>query len=314
MTDQRDNCKVESVLGNQGITRRKAVKTIAGGVSALAAYHTLPVNWSTPIIEQIFIPAHAQTSGCVGCSLEDPCTAELVSGDQSSSIDVIRVSGIVTPPVGGLEVTIEATPNGGSGGPVMVNTSTASDGTYSAEVTMVGGPGIVGVGVTTSIAGANGVVHCSAGIPPADHPSAQPPQTTQPPTASCSQCGQQLLTDGIGGQPRWNSLLVPYNSNENSYLFSDAASFMTQLVSLSDTCIGSTLRLELGDGGGTGPLRVRLGVGNTVRETTYSGGGLIFEMVVPVGPTSPTVVDIRQASLPFDNTTKIIGPKLTVIC
>lgn len=292
-------------------SRRRAVKAIAGSVGALTAYHVLPAKWETPIIEQIFLPAHAAVSGI---ALSDPCTAELVSGNQESSIDVVRASGFVTPPVGGLEITIVATPNGGSGRPVSTATSTASDGTFSVEVTMIGGPGIIGVGVTTTVANVNGAAHCSVGIPPADHPSAQPPQTTQPPTASCSQCGQQLLTDGIGGQPRWNSLLVPYNSNENSYLFSDAASFMTQLVSLSDTCIGSTLRLELGDGGGTGPLRVRLGVGNTVRETTYSGGGLIFEMVVPVGPTSPTVVDIRQASLPFDNTTKIIGPKLTVIC
>lgn len=44
-------------------SRRRAVKTLVGGVSALAAYHTLPVNWSTPIIEQVFLPAHAQTSG-----------------------------------------------------------------------------------------------------------------------------------------------------------------------------------------------------------------------------------------------------------
>lgn len=69
MADKKDNSNVESVSGNPGITRRKAVKTIAGGVSALAAYHTLPVNWSTPIIEQIFVPAHAQTSGA---ALVDP--------------------------------------------------------------------------------------------------------------------------------------------------------------------------------------------------------------------------------------------------
>ena len=95
-------------------SRRRAVKTIAGGVGALAAYHVLPVNWSTPVLEQIFLPAHAAVSGI---TLSDPCTAELVSGNQESSIDVIRASGFVTPPVGGLDVTIVATPNGGSGGP-----------------------------------------------------------------------------------------------------------------------------------------------------------------------------------------------------
>ena len=160
----------------KSVSRRKAVKQIVGGVSALAAYNMLPVKWEKPIIEQIFLPAHAAVSGI---TLSDPCTAELVSGNQESSIDVIRVSGFVTPPVGGLEVTIEGTPNGGSGGPVTVTTSTASDGTYSAELTMVGGPGIVGVGATTTVAGVNGAVHCSVGIPPADHPSSQQPQPPQ---------------------------------------------------------------------------------------------------------------------------------------
>jgi hypothetical protein len=43
--------------------RRKAVKAIVGGVTALAAYNVLPVRWGTPIIEQVFLPAHAATSG-----------------------------------------------------------------------------------------------------------------------------------------------------------------------------------------------------------------------------------------------------------
>lgn len=292
------------------ISRRKAVKTIAGGISAIAAYHVLPAKWSTPIIEQIYLPAHAQTSGS-GITLSDPCIVELVSGNQESSIDTIRVSGFVTPPASGLDVTIEATPNGGSGGPVTVNTSTASDGTYSTEVTMVGGPGVVGVGVTTTVAGANGVAHCSVGIPPADHPSAQQPQPPQP---TCPQCGQQLLNDGIGGQPLWSSLLVTYDSNENSYLFTGPGTFMQQVVALSSTCTGVTLQLTFGDGGGTGPLKVSIAVGNTVRETIYTGGGLNFDMVVPVGPTSPTLVDIRPASIPFDASTKILAPKLTVSC
>lgn len=175
--------RVDRTAEPKNSSRRRAVKTIAGGVGALAAYHVLPVNWSTPVIEQIFLPAHAAVSGI---TLSDPCTVELVRGDQESSIDVIRVSGFVTPPVGGLEVSIAATPNGGSGGPVTVMTSTASDGTYSAEVTMVGGPGIAGVGATTMVAGVNGAAHCSVGIPPADHPSAQRPQQ---PTFSLSCSG-----------------------------------------------------------------------------------------------------------------------------
>ncbi|SDO94846.1 hypothetical protein [Desulforhopalus singaporensis] len=45
--------------------RRKAVKTIVGGLTAVAAYHTLPSKWGTPIVDQIFLPAHAATSGIV---------------------------------------------------------------------------------------------------------------------------------------------------------------------------------------------------------------------------------------------------------
>ena len=168
----KDNRKPSEL---KSVSRRKAVKQIVGGVSALAAYNMLPVRWEKPIIEQIFLPAHAAVSGI---TLSDPCSAELVSGNQESSIDVIRVSGFVTPPVGGLAVTIVGTPNGGSGGPVTVTTTTGSDGTYSAEVTMVGGPGIIGVGATTTVAGVNGAAHCSVGIPPADHPSANRPQPT----------------------------------------------------------------------------------------------------------------------------------------
>jgi len=49
--------------------RRKAVKTIVGGVTAIAAYNVLPSKWGTPIIEQVFLPAHAATSGAVIGSL-----------------------------------------------------------------------------------------------------------------------------------------------------------------------------------------------------------------------------------------------------
>lgn len=256
---------VESALTPK-VSRRTAVKTIAGGISTIAAYHVLPVKWSTPIIEQIFLPAHAQTSG-------DFTDIHPVVHEHTHISTDPHTQEVIDPKSNAV-VYVHSHPH----------THEKGDPDY----------------------------HTDLGNPDSNHSHTH--SHSDPHPSSCTQCGQQLLTDGIGGQPKWNSLLVPYNSNENSYLFSDAASFMTQLVSLSDTCIGSTLRLELGDGGGTGPLRVRIGVGNTVRETTYSGGGLIFEMVVPVGPTSPTVVDIRQASPPFDNTTKIIGPKLTVIC
>ena len=37
-------------------SRRVAIKRLAAGAGALAAYHTMPTNWTTPIIDQIFLP------------------------------------------------------------------------------------------------------------------------------------------------------------------------------------------------------------------------------------------------------------------
>ena len=184
----------------QNCSRRKAVKTIAGGVGALAAYHVLPVNWSRPIVEQIFLPAHAAVSGI---TLSDPCTVELVRGDQATSIDVIRVSGFVTPPVGGLEVAIAAVANGGSGDNETAYTSTAPDGTYSVEITMRGGPGITGVGVHTGITGVRNEAYCSIGVPPAN--TTNPPTTTGAPTLTVA-----VSTAGGCGS---NFSFVPNNPN-----------------------------------------------------------------------------------------------------
>ena len=71
MTNQNRNDNMYKLNSDTKITRRKAVKTIAGGITALAAYHTLPAKWEKPILESIFIPAHAQTSGS-GIAPVDP--------------------------------------------------------------------------------------------------------------------------------------------------------------------------------------------------------------------------------------------------
>lgn len=66
MTEEYENNK-NSILENAG--RRKAVKTIVGGVTAVAAYNLLPARWGVPVIESVFLPAHAQTSGEAGDEL-----------------------------------------------------------------------------------------------------------------------------------------------------------------------------------------------------------------------------------------------------
>ncbi len=135
-----------------------------------------PSNWSKPIVEQVFLPAHAAVSGI---TLSNPCTVELVSGDQNSSIDVIRVSGFVTPPVGGLQVAIATIINGGanSGAETDAFTTTAADGSYSTEITLAG-PGVIGVGVGVAVSGASTISGCALGIPPAQ--TAEPGETSRP--------------------------------------------------------------------------------------------------------------------------------------
>lgn len=235
-------------------SRRRAVKTIAGGVSALAAYHVLPINWSKPVVEQVFLPAHAAVSGI---TLSNPCNVELVSGNQASSIDVIRVSGFVTPPVGGLDVAIVALPNGGTGGQVDVFTTTNADGTYSAEVTMVGGPGIIGVGVGTATAGVGNISGCAIGLPPAEtpkpnQPTTQPPSTTPAPTTTPSvtltfigggvPCGNDLRLDSGGGfTQNWRVQLAPPPSSTQALAVETTLERGGSIVQ-SDTLSGITVR------------------------------------------------------------------------
>lgn len=141
--------------------RRKAVKTIVGGVAAVSAYHLLPTTWNAPIIEMIFLPAHAATSGT---SLHDPCKVTLVSGNQSTNGVVVGISGFVTPPTANLQTKIVATPIG-AGSVVSIETTTAADGTFSGIATFSGGSGIMSVGVVTTVAGASGSAHCGVDIP-----------------------------------------------------------------------------------------------------------------------------------------------------
>ena len=94
MTDQiREGIENTSKLDKK-ITRRKAVKTIAGGITALAAYHTLPAKWEKPILESIFIPAHAQTSAVEPQPPEPPP----IDGGPDEPINPVEPPGPVEPP------------------------------------------------------------------------------------------------------------------------------------------------------------------------------------------------------------------------
>ena len=71
----RERAMSKKVATLENPSRRKAVKTIVSGVAAVAAYNVLPSKWGTPIIEQVFLPAHAATSGDVPAAPAAPAPA-----------------------------------------------------------------------------------------------------------------------------------------------------------------------------------------------------------------------------------------------
>jgi hypothetical protein len=110
----------------ESTSRRKAVKTIVGGVTALAAYNMMPVKWGTPVIEQIFLPAHAATSG------EQVCSEDAVTGTWNVFISGTQVS-TFTLNTGGSYTDID----GDTGTWTLSNnTVTITTATFSAEGTL----------------------------------------------------------------------------------------------------------------------------------------------------------------------------------
>lgn len=123
--------------------RRKVVKGLAAGAGALAAYHALPVNWSTPIIEQVFLPAHAQTSG-VSPGGTISCNAAYLGLEEGHY--QLRVTFTVTPPEAGvsLQGRVSETSLSGNNDEVWVGTETVdgpivtdADGVWSTVYTTI---------------------------------------------------------------------------------------------------------------------------------------------------------------------------------
>lgn len=111
MTKKSEKIEIErdasSFMNLDNPSRRKAVKTIVGSTAALAAYNMLPAKWDTPIIESIFLPAHAQTSGS---GIIENLAVQYIDGDETTGTVVINISGQVTPPVAGQSVVLTITP------------------------------------------------------------------------------------------------------------------------------------------------------------------------------------------------------------
>ncbi len=176
---EKDKTKLEndeSTEINSG--RRRATKTIVGGVGAVAAYHLFPTKWTTPFLEQIVLPAHAQVSAAV--TINSPCALSVESGGSNTATVQLLVSAYITPAVSGLSVTITVTAyRSGTpdANPIIVNTTTAADGTFGSIVT------INGVGATRAVAeisvdGAEEGVRCEIPIPPKNVSTTPAPTTT----------------------------------------------------------------------------------------------------------------------------------------
>lgn len=80
--------KANLEAGLENGSRRKAVKSLVCAATALAAYHVFPVRWNKPLIEQVFLPAHAATSS-------------MVQGSLNGTVEVIyQAFGQITPGAG----------------------------------------------------------------------------------------------------------------------------------------------------------------------------------------------------------------------
>ena len=248
--DQRTENKGKlspATLENQ--SRRKAVKTIIGGVTAIASYNLLPARWGTPIIEQVFLPAHAATSGT---SLHDPCEVTWVDGFQDSHVVIIKVNGFVTPPTGGLATKIVATGNPDATATATVNATTAADGTFSANVTLNTATGLGTVAVTTTVTGADGSAHCSVNIPQRSGPSNTAP------------VGESFTVDA-GDGPTWSVDLSSHISD------ADGETLTTILVGsgvlFGDPIIGTATIVA-----NVATITVSSGSGNCYIDYTVSDG------------------------------------------
>jgi len=66
--------------------RRKAIKKMAVGVGVLAGCSVLPEKWTRPIVGQIVLPAHAETSGVEETSsVEETAAAPSAAGEYNTT-------------------------------------------------------------------------------------------------------------------------------------------------------------------------------------------------------------------------------------
>lgn len=221
-------------LENQG--RRKTIKKIAVSAAALAGYSVLPQRWTTPVIDVMALPAHAQGSGPAGMTGNyqlNQVKLNVLSGDQSSSVVTVGVEGQLSPPMAEQDVEIEFEGSYGSAeagavgkalaaagsffvsdavakcGKKKVKTKTKADGWFKAKCDLSCGPGVVQVYVYIIVIGINlepitKIIHIPTTPPPATTSApgtTAAPGTTCAPGAACAPGTTAAPGGGAGGGP-----------------------------------------------------------------------------------------------------------------
>jgi hypothetical protein len=226
MSEKQDKDTLQNLPDNQA--RRKTIKKLVIGAGALAGYSMLPEKWTKPVIEQIILPAHAQTSGI---TLINPLTLTLLSGTQSSATVSIRVSGAVRPPTANLAVFLQVV--GALGGNTVSSpvpeegilqktfaalddllvseamaaepcpqlsqqVSSAEDGSFSADFEISCGPGITSVSATATLSTSFGIAAEGILLIPAGSNS-PPTTTTESSTSAAASASAYSFTNTSSG-------------------------------------------------------------------------------------------------------------------
>lgn len=96
--------------------RRKLLKSIAAGGGAIVAGKSLPENWTKPVVGNVILPAHAQTSPSFSCSITGQALIELVAGYIVAGPILYTVTNTGTGPLTGGQIDGLTVDDGTTGG------------------------------------------------------------------------------------------------------------------------------------------------------------------------------------------------------
>ena len=189
---EQERSSAEMKGKNPSITRRRIVKGLAAGAGAVVWHSALPSRWTTPIIESISLPAHAQTSMPIPARCTDLVMKQVKGTSQSQNLTVSASGKFPVNQVGQVfyitfeaytEAVITGMEKNGEEGfltsvadllsvpaamaaspacSVVVSVTVGADGAFSGEAELTCGPGIVQVLAIVRTATSGGQECCRA--------------------------------------------------------------------------------------------------------------------------------------------------------